>query len=164
MIRKIKTNIKFYKGLDNVADQIYGFVTKVNGSWRGCRETEQSKKIVFVDPAIRKDIVPNMLYKCSLVPMRTGDGFVAVSATMVKFKGTIITTHRNNVYQIHIKFGNKDFLYDPSCKDKQRNDIKTIADSIRNRLDLENAVGVAEDFVDNACMIKRLYEQSKTHV
>ncbi len=44
MAQKIKTNIKFYKGLDNVADRLYGFVAKSNGSWRGCRETESKKK------------------------------------------------------------------------------------------------------------------------
>ncbi len=47
MAQRIKTNIKFYKGLDNVADKLYGFVAKSNGSWRGCRETESKKKIVF---------------------------------------------------------------------------------------------------------------------
>ncbi len=70
MAQRIKTNIKFYKGLDNVADKLYGFVAKSNGSWRGCRETESKKKIVFVDTAIAKDIIPNTLYSCSLVPMR----------------------------------------------------------------------------------------------
>lgn len=32
MAQRIKTNIKFYKGLDNVADKLYGFVAKSNGS------------------------------------------------------------------------------------------------------------------------------------
>lgn len=62
MAQRIKTNIKFYKGLENVAYRLYGFVTKTNGSWKGCRETESKKKIVFVDPSIAKDIIPNMLY------------------------------------------------------------------------------------------------------
>lgn len=44
MAQRIKTNIKFYKGLENVADRLYGFVTKTNGSWKGCRETESKKK------------------------------------------------------------------------------------------------------------------------
>lgn len=46
MAQRIKTNIKFYKGLENVADQLYGFVTKTNGSWKGCRETESKKNRV----------------------------------------------------------------------------------------------------------------------
>lgn len=74
MAQRIKTNIKFYKGLENVADRLYGFVTKTNGSWKGCRETESKKKIVFVDPSIAKDIIPNMLYSCTLMPMRSETG------------------------------------------------------------------------------------------
>ena len=47
MAQKIKTNIKFYKGLDNVEDRLYGFVTKSNGSWRGCRDTKKKKEDSF---------------------------------------------------------------------------------------------------------------------
>ncbi len=164
MAQRIKTNIKFYKGLDNVADKLYGFVAKSNGSWRGCRETESKKKIVFVDTAIAKDIIPNMLYSCSLLPMRNEGGFIAKSATLIKFPGTITTICRNSTFRIKITFGNKEYIYDPSSKEKRKSDIKAIADILRNRHDLENAMSVAEDFVDNACIIKRLYEQSQYHV
>lgn len=164
MAQRIKTNIKFYKGLDNVADKLYGFVAKSNGSWRGCRETESKKKIVFVDTAISKDIIPNTLYCCSLVPMRNEGGFIAKSAAIVKFPGTIATICRNNVFLVRITFGNKEYIYDPSSKEKRKNDIKSIADILRSRNDLENAMSVAEDFIDNACIVKRLYEQSQPHV
>ena len=112
MAQRIKTNIKFYKGLDNVADKLYGFVAKSNGSWRGCRETESKKKIVFVDTAIAKDIIPNTLYSCSLVPMRNEGGFIAKSATIIKFPGTVATVCRKNVFLVRITFGNKEYIYD----------------------------------------------------
>ena len=55
MAQRIKTNIKFNKGLNGVESRIYGLVTKQNGSWRGCRETDDcKKKIVFVDPDAAK--------------------------------------------------------------------------------------------------------------
>lgn len=162
--QRIKTNIKFYKGLQNVEDQIYGFVTKVNGGWRGCRDTEEKKKIVFVDNKIVNDIVPNMLYSCSLIPMRNSGGFIAMSATPIRFKGVITTTCNKKAYQVKVKFGNKMIIYDPSSSQKRKRDIKSIANNLRNRFDLENAQMVAEDFINNACIIKRLYEQSLSDV
>ena len=111
MAQRIKTNIKFHKGLDKAADKIYGFVTKSNKSWRGCNVTDEKKKIVFVDPAIEPNIIPNMLYKCSLVPMRNDQGFIAKSATLIQFPGTISTVCRKNVFVVSVKFGNKVFIY-----------------------------------------------------
>lgn len=164
MAQRIKTNIKFYKGLENVADRLYGFVTKTNGSWKGCRETESKKKIVFVDPSIAKDIIPNMLYSCTLMPMRSETGFIAKSATILRFLATIKTICRKNVFVVRITFGNKEIIYDPSSKEKRKNDIQVIAQLLRGRNDLENAIATAEDFIDNAFMVRRLYEQSQGNV
>lgn len=162
---KIKTNIKFYKGLDNIADRIYGFVTKKDGSWRGCRiEDDIKKKIVFVDAAIAKDILPNILYSCSLIPMRNDKGFIAKSASVIKFEATIRTTCRNNVFVVTVKFGNKLYIYDPSSKEGRKRDIKKIADTLRNRIDLVDAFNVAEEFVNAACMVKHMYNQSHDDV
>lgn len=161
---RIKTNIKFYKGLGNMADRIYGFVTKINGSWRGCREEDSKKKIVFVDAAIAKDIIPNVLYSCSLAPMRKDEGFIAKSATIIKFEGMIRTTCRKNVFVVSVKFGNKLYIYDPSSKDKRKRDIKKIADTLRNRVDLIDAYNVAEEFINAACMVKHMYNQSSDNV
>lgn len=164
MAQRIKTNIKFYKGLENVADRLYGFVTKTNGSWKGCRETESKKKIVFVDPSIAKDIIPNMLYSCTLMPMRSETGFIAKSATILRFPATIKTICRKNVFVVRITFGNKEIIYDPSSKEKRKNDIQVIAQLLRGRNDLENAIATAEDFIDNAFMVRKLYEQSQGNV
>ena len=55
-------------------------------------------------------------------------------------------------------------IYDPTSTEKRKRDIKAIADNLRTRLDLEDGQIVAEDFINNACIVKRLYEQSKCHV
>lgn len=162
--QRIKTNIKFYQGLDKVENRMYGFVTKVNGCWRGCRDTEAKKKIVFIDSKIINTIVPNMLYSCSLVPMRNDGGFIAKTATPIRFKATITTSCRGKSHQVKVRFGNKMLIYDPTSSEKRKRDIKAIADDLRTRLDLENGQMVAEDFINNACIVKRLYEQSKSHV
>lgn len=162
MAQKIKTNIKFQKGLDGIESRLYGFVSKINGSWRGCRDTDKcKKKIVFVDPGVAKNIIPNALYSCSLTPMHNEQGFIAVSATIVLFKARIETTVNDSTFKVSVKFGNKDIIYDPTSKDPKCNDIKGIAESLRKRNDLQDAYRVAEDFLDSACIVKGLYERSK---
>lgn len=163
MTKLIKTIIKFYKGLDNVEEKLYGFVTKSDGSWRGCRESEPKKKIVFVDYSASDNIIPGLLYKCSLKPMRSRHGFIAVTASPIKFPATLISVYRKGVYMVKIKFGNKTIIYDPSSKERRKRDIQKIADNLRNRLDLEDPRGIAEDFVSSACIVKHLYEQAHVH-
>ena len=150
--------------LDNVADKLYGFVTKANGSWRGCRQEETKKKIVLVDPSVAPNIVPNTLYSCSLIPMRNDEGFIAKSASLITFKATINTRCHNNKFMVLVKFGNCTIIYDPSSKEKRKRDIKTIADNLRKRLDLVKPFEVAEEFVNAACMVKRMYDQSQDNV
>lgn len=161
---KIKTNIKFKKGLDNMAGRIYGFVTKINGSWRGCREEDDKKKIVFVDEAIAKDIIPNALYSCSLIPMRNDQGFIAKTATLLKFEALMKTICRKGVFVVSVKFGNKLYVYDPSSDEPRKKDIQGIANILRNRVDLEDSFAVAEEFINAACMVKHMYEQTKDNV
>lgn len=157
--KTIKVYIKFQKGLGNAEDRIYGFVTKVNGSWKGCYETEKKKKIVFVAQHIAQDIVPNVLYSCSLIPMREKHGFIAQSASVVKFRAVISTVCRKGTFMVNVKFGNKIFIYDPSSKEHRRNNIQAIAEKLKWRIDLENALCVAEEFVNAAFVVKRLYDQ-----
>lgn len=162
MSQRIKTNIKFYKGLGGVESRLYGLVTKIQGSWRGCRETDEcKKKIVFIDPSISSDIVPNALYSCSLIPMRKEEGFIAKSVQLVKFKAIIDTKISKSTYRVSVKFGNKVITYEPGHKEKRYNDLKAIADGLRKRIDIVDANQVAEDFLDSACIVKRLYEQEK---
>lgn len=164
MSQRIKTNIKFYKGLGGVESRIYGLVTKNNGSWRGCRETDDcKKKIVFVDPSISKDIIPNVLYSCSLMPMKKEEGFIAKSAQIVKFKAMIETKMSRRDYHVSVKFGNKEIIYNPGSKEKRFKNIKEIADGIRKRVDIMDAGQVAEDFLNSACIVKRMFEHRNVH-
>lgn len=157
-IQIIKTNIKFYKGLDGISEKVYGFVTKVGSSWLGCRQNVEKKKIVFVDPMLEAKIVPNRLYKCSLEPMRDGGGFIAKSATLVKFKATIASVCKHGTYKVYVKFGNKQIVYAPSSEDKHKSDIRRISNLLQERIDLHSPEKVIEEFVDSACMVKMLYQ------
>lgn len=160
MAQHIKTNIKFCKGLDNSDSRVYGFVTKVDGSWRGCYGDDNTKKkIVFVDTALEKSIVPGKLYRCVLTPMKSQQGFVAISAVLVGFPGVVRAMCGNGNFKVTVQFGNRLITYDPSSDDPRKNDIQVVARHLQQRIDLKNAYAVAENFVDNAVLIKRLYDQ-----
>lgn len=156
----IKTNIKFYKGLDNASDKLYGFVTKINGSWRGCRKDAPKKKIVFIDEKLTQDIIPNQLYRCTLIPMAKDGGFIVISATIMQFPAMVRTNTYRGCYWVKVTFGNKCIVYVPDSKEKRKKNIHAIAENLRKRSDLENAWQVAEDFLNAAVCVKRLYEQS----
>lgn len=159
---QIKTNIKFYKGLGGVESRIYGLVTKKDGSWRGCREEDDcKKKIVFVDQQLASGIIPNALYSCTIIPMMKADGFIAKTAKLIKFKAMIETKMGGNDYYVSVKFGNKSITYDPTSKEKRHRNIKYIADKLRGRVDVVDANQVAEDFLNSACIVKRMYENRK---
>lgn len=154
-MQRVKTNIKFYKGLNNVEDKIYGFVTKKNGSWKGCRSDEPKKKIVFMDPKVKTDIIPNVLYSCSIWPMKNGKGFIAKSANVVKFMPEIHIRQTEDHDTVVVEFGNKSMVYDPLSTDPKKTDIQAIANRLRKRVDLKNSAETVEEFINHACMVKR---------
>lgn len=162
MAQQIKTIIKFKRGTEGINNgKIFGFVTKKDGHWMGCRETECKKKIVFADPSISKDIQENMPYNATLIPMHSEQGFIATAATQVKFDAKIITRMSNGVFKVLVKFGIKTITYDPSSSSEKYNNINGIADHIRHRTDLKDPIQTAEDFIDCACLVKNLYKRDK---
>lgn len=161
----IKTNIKFNDGLENVKGRLYGFVTKKDGSWRGCRVDEPKKKIVFVDSLLEPTIIPNVLYSCSLIPMESKHGFIAKSAKLLMFEANIFVScdNKHGSFVVSVQFGNRKFVYNPASSLSRERDIKAIADILRKRVDLKEAVSVAEEFINHAVVVKRLYAQYKEY-
>lgn len=158
---KIKTNIKFSKGLENAPERLYGFVTKKEGKWRGCHADEPKKKVVFVDPQITPEIVPNALYHCSLIRMQSDTGFIAKTAKLVTFEAEIAVVCNDDLqtFSVKVRFGNKEMVYNPASREKRMRDIKAIATTLRQRIDLQNALQVAEEFIDHAVVVRRLYNE-----
>ncbi len=157
----IKTNIKFK---ENERGVFQGFVTKnKRGSWRGCREdADVSKKIVLLDPRqVSIEIKENALYKCSLIPMRSDSGYIAISAKLVQFLARTETIVHEGTYRVLVKFGNKVVIYDPTSKLEKQNNIQAIANFLRNREDLRYANAVAEEFLDCACLLQSIYNKNK---
>lgn len=155
---RIKTNIKFKQ---NERGAFYGFVTKnSSGSWRGCNEeSDVKKKIVFVDEHESKDIIPNALYQCSLIPMNSDCGFIALSPKLLQFTAKIETEANNGKYSVTVRFGNKAVVYDPASKNKKKNDIQSIFKLLKGRVDLKYKDAVAEEFLDCACLLLNIYKK-----
>jgi hypothetical protein len=162
MAQQIKTIIKFKRGTEGINNgKIFGFVTKKEGHWMGCRDDEKKKKIVFVDPSISKSIQENVPYNVTLIPMHSEQGFIATAATQVLFDAKIITRMSKGVFKVLVKFGIKTVMFDPSSNLERYNSITGIADLIRHRTDLKDPMQVAEDFIDSACLVRDLYKREK---
>ena len=106
MAKRIKTNVKFV--MSERDGSPIGYVTKINGAWKGCRGNDQcKKKIVLVDKELGKRIVPNCLYKVVIIPMLHNDGFVTIHAEIVKFTATVTTNIDGDFPSVSVTFGNK---------------------------------------------------------
>lgn len=159
MAQQIKTIIKFTRGESGInKGKVFGFVTKQNGHWKGCRSDDEcKKKIVFVDPSVSKSMLMNIPYKATLIPMHSEQGFIATSVSQIVFEGKIITKVKKGEFKVICKFGGKSIVYDPTSPSEKYNKINEIADVIRHRADLKNASQVAEDFIDSACIVRSFY-------
>lgn len=157
--QRIKTNIKFQK---NERGALYGFVTKnAKGSWRGCRENETKKKIVFVDKHEEKDVIPNALYQATLIPMASNNGFIALNVKLMQFEAHIETEVDDDTYRITVRFGHTAIVYDPTSKNPKQNDIQAIVKLLKSRIDLKYKEAVAEEFCDCACLLLSIYKRQK---
>lgn len=156
--QRIKTNIKFKK---NERGVFYGFVTKnKKGSWRGCNEeSEVKKKIVFLDNHEESNMIPNALYQVTLIPMKSDSGFIALNPKILQFIAKIETKVENNIYNVTVKFGNRTVIYDPTSDNKKKNNIQSIANFLKSRVDLKYKDAVAGEFLDCACLLLSIYKR-----
>lgn len=147
MVKKMIVNIKFFKNRMN--DSLAGYVTKSSGSWKGCRTTDKCKmKIVLVSQEIKGQMIENVLYRTTIIPMKEKDGFVAIKAEPVQFDARVETKLRGRQYSIEIKFGNKTLVYDPYDKKQRkcRTDFQTFRHILELRPDIKDLAQVIEDF------------------
>ena len=150
MVKKMIINIKFSK--NKQSDSLAGYVTKQNGSWKGCRADDpRHKKIVLPGQEIKGGLMENVLYRTKVIPMKEKDGFVAIKVEPVQFEARIETKFKGKRYRIEVKFGNKTLVYDPFCKKNlQRSDIARFRKTLESRPDIKDLQQVVDDFLDMA--------------
>lgn len=125
-----------------------GFVTKKSdGAWSGCYETDnRPKKVVVADSGIASTIKDGVLYKATLIPMKSGSGFVAISATPVTFEARVETIVCGKKFKVLVVFGNKTIEFNPYTKDRKKRDLSDITMLLKDRDDIKDKDRVISDF------------------
>ena len=150
--KKFTVNLKFQRSENG---RIAGFVTRYSGSWHGCRaEEEKPKKIVLLDIKLANIIMPGVLYKVKLIPMRDNGGFVAISASPIQFDATISVLETDRKPRVELKFGNKTISYCPLSLNPKYSDIDSISNHLLHRLDIRNVYEVTQNFILAASSLK----------
>ncbi|MCI6119449.1 MAG: hypothetical protein MR717_09250 [Prevotella sp.] len=148
-VSRVIVNIKFEKHRD--FGTLVGFTTRKNGSWMGCYSSDAcKKKVVLPDKELSPALVEHVLYRTTLIPMKSKDGFVAINATPVKFNARIETiSEKDGSWRIEVKFGHKRLVYDPSAKNnRHRSDIDVFTRTLSERVDIASLPMVIDDFME----------------
>lgn len=163
------TMLKFERS-DRDTNSFIGFVsqdTKTGQVFGRKNNDRYPKKIVIVDTAINYTIIPGLLYRCTLIPMREGKpGYIAIEATPYQFKATIkINYIPKAVYQVVIEFGQKKILFDP--KDGRKASVRTlqgVLDVLSKRMDIEDINGTILDFKYQAGLLLDFFKNDGYYV
>lgn len=176
-VEKITTKLKFTKSEKNGA--LISFVSQnpVNNVVCGVRQdSPYPKKIVIIDREKANNILTNVLYDCTLIPMtpvlneKTGEnhipGYIAIEATPVQFKATVTTKYIRGIkYMVEVSFGNKTIRFDPFRGKKES--VKSLAACraiLEKRYDVQNLLEVVEDFEMAAINIVELMKQDMRQI
>lgn len=159
--KRVHTKLKFIK-----SDQTGAYVSFVSqnpktGRICGVRQdSEYPKKICILDKKLMCDVLLNVLYDATLIPMAEKNGYIVIDVTPVQFKATIETTYvPKAVYVVEVKFGNKVIRFDPM--DGRKETIRTIdgcKGMLERRVDIKDITHVVDDFVEAATDIMRKFK------
>ena len=176
-VEKITTKLKFIKSKKNGA--LISFVSQnpVNNVVCGVRQdSPYPKKIVIIDREKANNILTNVLYDCTLIPMtpvlneKTGEnhipGYIAIEATPVQFKATVTTKYIRGIkYMVEVSFGNKIIRFDPFRGKKESvKSLPACRAILEKRCDVQNLLEVVEDFEMAAINIVELMKQDMRQI
>jgi len=146
---EIHTRLKFVQSERNGSMVSYVSINPVNGQVKGVRvDSKFPHKIVVCSLDIAPIILGNVLYKATIIPMKSGKGYVCIEAEPVQFKASVKTNYeKGRVYQIVISFGNKNLVFDP-FNGKKASVLTTAGfiDLLEHRVDIADQSQVVADF------------------
>lgn len=162
LTKRIYTKLKFVKSDKTGAFVSFVSQNPVTGQIRGVRQDDPyPKKICILDKKLMCEVFLNTLYNATLIPMTDKDGYVVIEVTPVTFKAVVETTYvPKAIYQIDVKFGNKDIKFDP--KDGKKESVRKLEVCRRlleTRLDIKDLGDVLDDFDSAVKELLRKYEQ-----
>lgn len=130
--------------------------------FNGVREkSKYPKKICIADKNISHKIIPGVLYDTTIIPMKSGKGYIAIKAEPYQFAATVKTVYRpHQSYKVVVQFGHKKLIFDPMNGDKpSRQQVNLVRRQIEKRLDLHNINGVLAEFDVQAHYLMQLLKQ-----
>lgn len=161
---RVYTKLKFEKS--DLTGAIISFVSQNPVTGRICGVRQDSpypKKICILDKKLSSNILLNVLYECTLIPMSERNGYVVIAAEPVQFKATVTKTYvKHNIYLVEVKFGNKTIRFDPY--NGRKDSIKSLPQCravLEKRVDVQDIMQVVEDFEAAAQEILTLMEHDK---
>ena len=156
-----KSQIKFAKSSET--GETIGFVSRHPKTKKLIGVFEDSpygKKICVLSEDLKGKIESGLPYSVELKAMRSGNGYVVVSAVLATFRAEITTnTVPKAIYQVCITFGNKIIYYDPKDgKTENSRTINGVLKVLKQRRDIKDIDQVIEDFITAANELKRQME------
>lgn len=165
---RFQVNLKF-KRSEQDKNSLFALVSQntMNGKLMGrCKDDRFPKKIVIADPRLNYLIMPGVLYRSTIVPMKEKDGYIAISVTPYQFQAHIhINYVPKAVYQVVVSFGNRNIVFDP--KDGKKRCVKSLAgvlEVLSKRLDIENLADVIADFESSAATLLEFMKKDGFYV
>ena len=150
---KVQTKLKFVKSEKTGA--IVSFVSQNPKTGRICgvrQDSQYPKKICILDKKLVSEVLLNVLYDVTMIPMTEKNGYVVIQMTPVEFKATISTTYvKKAIYRVEVKFGNKTIVFDPL--DGKKDTIRTLKGCLsvlEKRVDIKDITQVVADFQESA--------------
>lgn len=148
-VTKIHTKLKFIKSEETGA--YIGFVSQnpTTNVYSGVRQdSPYPKKVCVLDQKMEWQILTNVLYDVTLIPMHHKNGFVVIEATPCEFRAKIETTYiPNTAYKVEVKFGNKTIVFNPFDGEKECvRSLSKCHSVLEKRVDIKNILQVVEDF------------------
>ena len=150
---KVQTKLKFIKSEKTGA--IVSFVSQNPKTGRICgvrQDSQYPKKICILDKKLVSEVLLNVLYDVTMIPMTEKNGYVVIEMTPVEFKATISTTYvKKAIYRVEVKFGNKTIVFDPL--DGKKDTIRTLKGCLsvlEKRVDIKDITQVVADFQESA--------------
>lgn len=159
-----RTKLKFVES--EMTGEMIAYVTICTETGRvfGVRQEDPyPKKIVLVSKEVLESmqIETKVLYDAEIVPMGTNQnrkscrGFIVTKLTPTEFDAVVST---NKYGAVHVIFGNKDIVYDPTSTKPSRKSKSAVLDVLISRPDIANKESVIEQFLQAAQEADDLHE------
>jgi len=161
---RVYTKLKFIKSEETGCP--ISFVSQNPKTGRICgvrQDSEYPKKVCIVDKALASQILFNVLYDSTLIPMHDKNGYVVIAVEPVQFKAVITSNYvKNNIYLVEVKFGNKTIRFDPFNGRKESiRSLLACREVLRKRVDVKDLMQVVDDFTHQANTMLALLENDR---